>query len=107
MAEYEFWELRNVHFRTILEQLKTEKAIAKNINIIKSLSDNPFAIYTLKNFTSVANVFEITYNTTVQNTMYFMDTIYQGIYVSAMHLYYVKKKHLKVIYRIFTRYAWA
>ncbi|CAH1731507.1 unnamed protein product [Aphis gossypii] len=77
--EYNFWEKRYNNFKAILEQLLTDKVVLKCINILEQIVNSQIVLYTLRIFNELKNEFQIMYDTTVRNTMYFMELIYDGI----------------------------
>lgn len=77
--EYNFWEKRYNNFKAILEQLLTDKVVIKCINILEQIVNSQIVLYTLRIFNELKNEFQIMYDTTVRNTMYFMELIYDGI----------------------------
>lgn len=62
-----------------MEQLLTEKVVLKCINMMEQIVDNQIVLYTLKTFSELRNDFQQMYDTIVRNTMYFMESIYDGI----------------------------
>ncbi|KAL4127331.1 hypothetical protein QTP88_011506 [Uroleucon formosanum] len=79
IKEYRFWEKRYNNFKEILEQLLTDKIVLKCINILEQIINSQIVSYTLMRFNELKNDFQIMYDTTVRNTMYFMELIYDGI----------------------------
>ncbi|XP_025202205.1 uncharacterized protein LOC112599500 [Melanaphis sacchari] len=77
--EYNFWDKRYNNFKAILEQLLTDKVVIKCINILEQIVNSQIVLYTLRIFNELKNDFQIMYDTTVRNTMYFMELIYDGI----------------------------
>jgi len=62
-----------------LEQLLTDKIVLKCIHILEQIVNSQIVLYTLMRFNELKNDFQIMYDTTVRNTMYFMGLIYDGI----------------------------
>lgn len=62
-----------------MEQLLTDKIVLKCINILEQIVNSQIVSYTLMRFNELKNDFQIMYDTTVRNTMYFMELIYDGI----------------------------
>eukprot|EP00102_Acyrthosiphon_pisum_P010472 XP_008178796.1 PREDICTED: uncharacterized protein LOC100572790 isoform X2 [Acyrthosiphon pisum] len=79
IKEYGFWKKRYNNFKEILEQLLTDKLVLKCINILEQIVNSQIVSYTLMRFNELKNDFQIMYDTTVRNTMYFMELIYDGI----------------------------
>jgi len=70
-----------------LEQLLSDKIVLKCISILEQIINSQIVSYTLRRFNELKNDFQIMYDTTVKNTMYFMKLIYGGIDVLT-HMHY-------------------